>query len=89
MCMVCNCFWNSLNIVADNIYHYFFTEESFAFISANFFCKVALDPETPTPDDMPPLIVNDSVGSLVSVYLVYFKPIRRVLNEFDDIPPAF
>jgi len=72
------------------IYHYFFTEESFAFISANFFCKVALDPETPTLDDgMPPLMVNYSVGSFVSVYLVYFKPIRRVLNEFDDMPPAF
>ena len=50
---------------------------------------MALDPETPTPDEMPPLIVNDSVGSLVSAYLVYFKPMRRVLNEFDDIPPAF
>jgi len=34
-------------------------------------------------------MVNDSVGSLVSVYLVYFKPMSRVLNEFDDIPPAF
>jgi len=51
---------------------------------------VALDPETPTLDDgMPPLMVNYSVGSFVSVYLVYFKPIRRVLNEFDDMPPAF
>lgn len=48
---------------------------------------MALDPETPTPEGMPPLVVNYSVGSLVSVYLVYFKPIRRVLNEFDDIPP--
>jgi len=50
---------------------------------------VALDPETPIPDDKPPLMVNDSFGSLVSVYLVYFKPISRVLNEFDEIPPAF
>jgi len=50
---------------------------------------VALDPETPIPDDKPPLMVNDSFGSLVSVCLVYFKPISRVLNEFDEIPPAF
>ena len=57
---------------------------SIGFISSNSSQKVALDPKTPKLDDKTPLMFNDSFSSLVSVYLVYFKPINEVLNEFDE-----